>query len=108
MSDRKQVLQQEIEDLRAQITALEASLEEKPEYGLGKGDPAITRRELNQALLEQLRERASSMVHALQDLEGYGVCARCGQPIHPDRLAVLPNTKLCVACAKADHDEIEV
>ena len=30
----------------------------------------------------------------------YGICERCGKPIHPDRLAVLPDTTLCIDCAQ--------
>ncbi|MFL7792285.1 MAG: TraR/DksA C4-type zinc finger protein [Anaerolineae bacterium] len=30
----------------------------------------------------------------------YGICERCGKPIHPDRLAVLPETRLCIECAR--------
>jgi hypothetical protein len=31
----------------------------------------------------------------------YGICAQCGRPIHPDRLAILPDTRLCIHCAQA-------
>ena len=27
-------------------------------------------------------------------------CIRCSSPIHPDRLKVLPNTTICVACSR--------
>ena len=29
----------------------------------------------------------------------YGVCTRCGEPIHIDRLAVMPETDVCLPCA---------
>jgi RNA polymerase-binding transcription factor DksA len=31
----------------------------------------------------------------------YGECARCGDPISPERLDVLPDTPLCQTCAAA-------
>ena len=31
----------------------------------------------------------------------YGICVRCGDPISPERLDVLPDTPLCRACAAA-------
>lgn len=31
-------------------------------------------------------------------------CARCDTPIPPERLEVLPNTKICVACVLKDGD----
>ena len=100
-------LQRELEEVRDQVVALERTLEEKPDYGLGRGAPAVTRWELDQALLERLKERAASLEQALSDVsEGtYGICQRCGGTIHPDRLAILPGTKICVNCARAGESE---
>jgi DnaK suppressor protein len=105
MQDERQVLREELAKIHDQIDRLETALEEKPDYGLGEGDPAITRWELDRALLEQLRERRESIKRALSrsDQGTYGVCAECGDEIHPDRLAVLPDTKLCIRCARADE-----
>jgi RNA polymerase-binding transcription factor DksA len=57
---------------------------------------------MDQALLEQLKERAETLKQAIsEDGEGtYGICEKCGNPIHPDRLAVLPDTKICIKCAR--------
>jgi RNA polymerase-binding transcription factor DksA len=103
MQDERLVLEEELAKIQDQVTRLEAALEEKPDYGLGEGDPAITRWEMNLVLLEQLRERIESIERALaRSAQGtYGVCAHCGQAIHPDRLAVLPDTRLCIRCARA-------
>jgi DnaK suppressor protein len=107
MEDRTATLQRELDELRAQITALEKEIEEKPDYGLGRADPAITRWEVDCALLQRLRERAASLEHALAQMgKGtYGTCERCGSPIHPDRLAVLPDTRICARCAQAGKRE---
>jgi DnaK suppressor protein len=101
--DRAAILRRELDALQAQITALERALEEKPDYGLGQGDPAVTRWELDRALLRRLRGRAAGLERALSRLSQgtYGICTRCGRPIHPDRLAVLPDTRLCIHCAQA-------
>ena len=103
MEDQTATLRNELEELRAQIAKLERALEEKPDYGLGQGDPAVTSWELNRALLQQLKDRAASLEEALSQLdEGtYGICEQCGERIHPDRLAVLPDTRICVRCAQA-------
>jgi RNA polymerase-binding transcription factor DksA len=105
MNNEKKVLQKELGKLDEQIANLEAALEQQPDYGLGEGDPAITRWEMNQALLEQTKGRKESVVQALNraDKGAYGICTRCGQDIHPDRLAVLPDTDLCIRCARADE-----
>jgi len=96
-------LQQELDELRRQIDTLERGLEDKPDYGMGKGDPSITRWELDQAMLSDLRKRADNLEEQLSRIgQGtYGVCERCGDPINPDRLAVLPDTNLCVRCARS-------
>jgi DnaK suppressor protein len=103
MEDRTAILQRELDDLRLQITALEKKLAERPDYGLGTGAPAVTQWELDQALWRQFKERAAKIEHMLsQTMEAvYGICERCGEPIHPDRLAVLPDTRVCIKCARA-------
>ncbi len=103
MEDKAAILQRELDELRAQVAALERTLEEKPDYGLGKGAPAVTQWELNQTLLRQFKERAAGIERALSEvIEGtYGICEKCGRPIHPDRLAVLPDTRICIHCARA-------
>jgi RNA polymerase-binding transcription factor DksA len=102
VEEDKRVLETELDSLRAQIAKLEDALEDKPDYGLGEGDPAITQWEMDYALLERLRARMERVEEALSRAEGgkYGVCVRCGQEIHPDRLAVLPDAQLCIECAR--------
>ena len=104
MGREAQAVQEELARTEAHIAALEASLEQKPDYGLREGDPAIVRWELNRALLQQGRERAADLEQALSRLRQgtYGVCEQCGDPIHSDRLAVLPGTRLCIRCAQID------
>jgi RNA polymerase-binding transcription factor DksA len=97
-----QAIQEELTRTRDRIAALEKSLEEKPDYGLGKGDPAIVHQELNRVLLQQSRGRAEKLEQALLRLRQgtYGTCERCGGDIHPDRLAVLSDVRLCIRCAR--------
>ena len=102
MDQEVTTIQEELARTQNHIAALEKSLEEKPDYGFGKGDPAIVRWELNRALLQQGRERAASLEQALSRLDQgtYGVCEQCGDSIHPDRLVVLPGVRLCIRCAQ--------
>jgi RNA polymerase-binding transcription factor DksA len=92
-----------LNSVREHIVRLERSLEDKPDYGLGEGDPAIVRWELNRALLQRKREQAASLEGALSRLEQgtYGICEQCGSPIHPDRMAILPDARICVQCARS-------
>ncbi|HUT21153.1 MAG TPA: TraR/DksA C4-type zinc finger protein [Anaerolineae bacterium] len=59
---------------------------------------------MNYALLGQLRERKERIEHAVSRAEGgaYGICVRCGQKNHPDRLTVLPDARLCIRCARGE------
>ena len=102
MPEETTVLQDRLDELHNRIDSLERGLEETPEYGLGKGDPRISEWELAKALLEQLRARVASTEAALSRVHGgtYGVCQRCGGEINPERIGVLPDTKLCIECAR--------
>ena len=102
MSDRIDILRKNLEEIKEQISALQDAVAVKPEYGMGKGDPAVTQWEFDRAMLEKLESRARKLQSTIARLElGHGnLCERCGKPIHPDRLAVLPDTTLCVQCAK--------
>ena len=104
VTDQMMELEHELEQLRTKIAALEAALQEKPDYGIGEGDPAVTSWELDHALLQDFKERQTSLEQALQRLDQgtYGVCEQCGNAIHPDRLAILPDTKMCIRCAQAE------
>jgi RNA polymerase-binding transcription factor DksA len=110
MTDKTDILQRELDETQAQIAALEAALEDKPDYGLGRGASGVARWELNRAMLERLKERAASLEQTLSQLNEvtYGICEQCGQPIHPDRLAVLPHTTVCVRCARAGEHQVPV
>ena len=68
MQKEIQILQEELAKTRDQIAKLQASLQEKPNYGIGQGDPAIVRWDLDQAILEQSKERATSLAQALTRL----------------------------------------
>jgi RNA polymerase-binding transcription factor DksA len=97
-----QALRLELDELRGQISELEAADERGTESGLERGDPSITRQEVRHVLLVQLRQRAGELERALTGQEDVplGICIGCGNRIHPDRLAVLPGTRLCIRCAR--------
>ncbi len=95
-------LEQELAQLQLELQRLQARLAEQPDYGLGEGDPAIYEWELNWALTKQLQARVESLEKVLcqADQGQYGRCVRCGGLIHPERLALLPETTLCIECAR--------
>ena len=98
----KERLKHELDETRAEIARLDERLEgDKGEYGLGKGDPGIYEWEMCLALKQRAEEKAASLEVALRKADDgdYGVCERCGREIDPARLAILPHTKRCIACA---------
>jgi DnaK suppressor protein len=96
-------IEDELEHIRDHIARLESALQNRPDYGLGEGDPEIVRWEMDKALLEQRREHEANLLQALARVtQGtYGICERCGEPIHPDRLAALPDAQVCIRCARS-------
>lgn len=104
MTEQRTALERARRTLNERIATLEAAIADKADYGPGEGDPRVTRWELNLALLEQLRERAGSVEHALSKIQDgqYGMCELCGQAIQPDRLEALPDTRLCIDCARSE------
>ena len=102
MQDTRTILQRELNQVRTKISELEKTLQEKPDFGLGKGNPATARREVDRALLQRLKQRAKNLEQALSRLSQglYGICVQCGKPIHPERLAALPDATSCIDCAQ--------
>lgn len=62
---------------------------------------AAAERDLQDEQLRRLYERAAGLEHALERIQkgSYGMCADCGQPIHPARLRALPEVDVCLQCA---------
>jgi DnaK suppressor protein len=70
------------------------------EFSDGFADAAAATAERTEVigLVESLRTHLEDVDRALARIEdgGYGICARCGKPISPDRLAFRPEATLCV------------
>jgi RNA polymerase-binding transcription factor DksA len=98
----KERLQQELDEAMAELQRLETRLDAKGDYGLGTGDPNIYDWEMCLALKQRTEGKIQSLQEALQKAEqgSYGRCEKCGQPIDPARLAILPGTKRCIHCAQ--------
>jgi RNA polymerase-binding protein DksA len=100
---REKKLQLQLQGAVKALKELDERLQQKAEYGPGKGDPAIYEWELTLARRQQAQAQVETIRQALQSLkEGrYGVCQRCGMPIDPERLEILPLTTLCIKCARS-------
>ena len=102
MSPDRERLEKELAETLAEIEQLNKKLEDKADYGIGKGSPTIYEWEFNLALRQSLEAKAKSIRDALRKMQegSYGICEVCGQKIDDERLAVLPHTTLCIKCAQ--------
>jgi DnaK suppressor protein len=95
-------LEGELAETLEEMAEIEKRLQERGDYSLGEGDPAIHTWELNLALYQRMREKVDSIHRALRRIaEGtYGICQRCGKRIDRARLEIIPHAALCVECAR--------
>jgi RNA polymerase-binding protein DksA len=87
----------------AELERLRAYLQTAPEPTGDEADLDVYEREKNLALVKSLERKLESIDYALRAaIKGaYGICERCGNPIDPARLKILPETTLCVNCKNA-------
>jgi len=77
---------------------------QQDDYGVGNhlADDAseVVTRDVNLALRSNSQDLLAQVEAALQRIDDgtYGVCARCGQPINPERLEALPYATYCITC----------
>ncbi len=102
----------ELAAVRAQVTALERSLDDIVDASESSNaddehDPegstiAFERAQVT-ALLAHTRGRLTEAGEALQRLDAghYGRCERCGGPIAPERLDARPTARTCIRWASA-------
>lgn len=102
IEEARSKLLKELEALQAEIAELDRRLEHKGNYSLGVGDPAVYEWELNLALKERAQQKRQAVEAALARIAAgtYGICDRCGGPIEPERLELLPTTTVCCRCAQ--------
>ncbi|PSK91814.1 TraR/DksA family transcriptional regulator [Murinocardiopsis flavida] len=100
-------LQEEVDRLRADISAAESELAERMSDSTeGAGDdPADTgakayQREHDLALAYNTRDLLAQSERAIERMEAgtYGVCESCGNAIGKARLQVFPRATRCVKC----------
>jgi DnaK suppressor protein len=92
-------LHDDVENTRAQVAKFEA------EYADLLADPGVIQedRDGTRTLLEAARATAAAAERALERFESgsYGICAKCGNAIAPERLEAIPDTVTCVSCQGA-------
>jgi DnaK suppressor protein len=98
-----QKLRVQLRQAMQELERLEARLQNKADYGPGKGDPAIYEWEFTLAMRETAQARVETIRQAiLRCKEGrYGICEQCGAEIDPERLDALPLATKCISCARS-------
>ncbi|MEJ2211442.1 MAG: TraR/DksA C4-type zinc finger protein, partial [Anaerolineae bacterium] len=98
----RQRLEERLRASRQELEEIEERLQDKGDYSPGTGDPLVVRWELDLALKTRVENRIEQLEEALDRLhEGtYGVCRRCGRDIDVERLEALPQTDICINCAR--------
>ena len=98
-------LEEELAEAYEELALIQLKLEDKGDFGLGEGASTAYEWEMNLSLRQSAEAKISSIKAAINRLERglYGICQVCGQPIDPDRLEILPDTTLCVTCARLNR-----
>lgn len=99
-ADARALLEGDREAHLRELDELRSELMEQAETEAEEADPVMPEKAKNMALLHQIEEHVAEIDHAIEAArEGtYGICEHCGQPIGPERLGILPETRLCIRC----------
>ncbi|MGE5138795.1 MAG: TraR/DksA family transcriptional regulator [Rudaea sp.] len=97
-------LKRERERLLGEIQQQEVLTQDHPTNGNHMADDAseVFEQTKNLALKRHLEAMLEQVESAVRRIERgtYGTCEKCGLPIDPERLKVLPEATLCVDCAR--------
>jgi DnaK suppressor protein len=112
LADIRARLERERASLLGDIDTLDVQNQaQQDDYGIGNhlADDAseVVTRDVNLALRSNSRDLLAQVEAALQRLDDgtYGMCARCGNPINPERLEALPYASYCITCQSAIEQE---
>lgn len=101
-------LERERAEALAELARLQETLEtSEVDPSVDEADPDVVEREKILALMEAIELRLKEIEAALATAESgsYGICERCGQPIDPERLRIMPEATMCVPCkAQAERE----
>ena len=103
----RDVLLKEQAAIEDDILHLREWLKGEVDVDADEGDPDLAEREKNLSLLMALERKLESVNAALRAIDKgkYGICERCGQPIDPERLQIMPEATMCVTCkAQAERE----
>lgn len=105
--NQKEALQQERANVESELVRLRAEMQEAPEMTGDEVDLNVYEREKTLGLVAAFERRLEEIDATIQvAAQGkYGICERCGATIDPERLAIFPETRLCVSCKNETEKE---
>ncbi len=97
---QEEKLTQERDQVLVDLERLREALKTEVDPDADEGDPDLVEREKVMALVQTLERRLELIEYALRQAQmgTYGTCERCGEPIDPARLEIVPEATLCVKC----------
>ena len=95
----------QVRDIAGEENRREGSPYGKKEEEAAETSEIENRMAQEKRLLEQIMEIENALKKF--DNDTYGLCERCGQPIAIERLEVIPQAKLCIACKAARAKEVK-
>ena len=97
MTDKVAGLKEELIDLK------ELTRPEAPDCAIGQISrmDAINNRSVNEAAMRKKQLRLVKLELALEKIDSpdFGKCSRCGEEIPWGRIAIMPESTLCIRCA---------
>ncbi len=101
----KSTIVEEIENQKSLIKSLEGTVQPvAPDNAIGRLTrmEAINSKSINEASLNSAKFKLENMEKALANIDDpdFGMCRSCWEPIPPQRILLMPESLLCVACAE--------
>lgn len=100
VKETRERLQKERNETLANVKRLREGMTYDLEISPEEGDPDVWEREKTASLLRSMENKLAEIDRALRMTQrgDYGLCERCGEPIDPARLRVMPTATLCLKC----------
>ena len=98
-------MQEELENLNEEITQLEQSTQPiSPDNAIGRVSrmDAIGNKMVNEQALNNAKSKRAQLITVLDKIDkpDFGKCMYCMQPIRFERLMAMPESTLCMRCAR--------
>lgn len=93
-------LQAEREHTLSQLARIRETLRSEIDPDTDDGASDLEAHENAMALIPGLEHKLEAIDYALQRAQQgtYGICERCGEPIEPARLEIMPEATFCLSC----------